>query len=271
MKISYAQNYEDALLSRAFAGQDTGFYVDVGAAHPVLDSVTHYFYERGWQGINIEPVRESFKLLQKARTRDTNLNVAVSNTCGEATFYEIEGNESWCTLSSLETQIADENVAAHRRVASRKIPVVTLTSIFEEHVTATIDFLKIDVEGHEKQVLEGCDFHRFRPRIVIVEATLPNSKETTFGEWQASLIESGYRFAYFDGLNRYYIRNEDEPLVAAFATPISVLDGFTRHSEVRLRQRIAELEAKPKIIRRAADKTGVTSLLRLLRTIKKRF
>ena len=90
MKISYAQNYEDALLARAFEGQSTGFYVDVGASHPMFDSVTHHFYEKGWQGINIEPVRESFELLCKTRTRDTNLNIAVSNLCGEATFYEIE-------------------------------------------------------------------------------------------------------------------------------------------------------------------------------------
>lgn len=271
MKISYAQNYEDALLSRAFDGQDKGFYVDVGASHPVLDSVTCYFYERGWTGINIEPVRESFELLQKHRVRDTNLNVAISNTCGEATFYEIEGIESWCTLSSLETRIADENVAVQRRVASRKIPVVTLNSIFEEHAAATIDFLKIDVEGHEKQVLEGCDFHRFRPRIVIVEATNPNSKETSFEDWQVFLIESGYMFAYFDGLNRYYIRNEDEHLATAFATPISVLDGFTRHSENCLRQRVIKLEAINLISGCVAGAIGITYLLHLLRAAKKRF
>ena len=75
--ISYAQNFEDVMLWRALKNVKNGFYVDVGAGRPELDSVTKHFYEQGWHGINIEPHSEDFLLLAAARPRDVNLNIAI--------------------------------------------------------------------------------------------------------------------------------------------------------------------------------------------------
>ena len=82
--ISFAQNFEDVMLWRVFRDQPTGFYVDVGAADPTKNSVTKWFYDLGWSGINIEPQPEYFKTLQLQRARDTNLNCGVGAARGEA-------------------------------------------------------------------------------------------------------------------------------------------------------------------------------------------
>ena len=88
--ISYAQNFEDVMLNRVFADQTTGFYIDVGAMDPVLDSVTKTFYDRGWTGINIEPDARSFASVAAARERDINLNVAVGDKPEVRSFYNFD-------------------------------------------------------------------------------------------------------------------------------------------------------------------------------------
>src|SRR6202163_2212891 len=85
---SYAQNFEDVMLARAFPGS-SGFYVDVGANDPDIDNVTRHFYERGWSGINIEPLSVNSEELRKKRPRDINLEMAVGEQEGTITFYEI--------------------------------------------------------------------------------------------------------------------------------------------------------------------------------------
>ncbi len=85
--ISHAQNGEDVVLRRAFADREGGFYIDIGACHPVEDSVTLHFYERGWRGVNVEPDRALFDRLTAARPRDVNLCVAIGQERGRADFH----------------------------------------------------------------------------------------------------------------------------------------------------------------------------------------
>ena len=87
--VSYAQNFEDVILWRALAPFGPGFYIDVGAAEPVADSVTAAFYERGWRGINIEPMSAPFERLRAARPEDTNLQVAIEDRVGEARYFSV--------------------------------------------------------------------------------------------------------------------------------------------------------------------------------------
>ena len=102
--ISYAQNREDVLLERVFADVENGFYIDVGAADPVLQSVTKHFYDRGWRGINVEPLPACFHRLQVTRPRDINLNMGLSACRGEMTFYELPSCPGWSTFSSSRAQ-----------------------------------------------------------------------------------------------------------------------------------------------------------------------
>lgn len=238
--ISYAQNGEDVRLRRAFAGKTSGFYIDVGANHPVKFSLTKHFYESGWSGINVEPLAKQFALVEADRRRDTNLNVGCSREPGTLTLYAARGGASG--MSSFTA----EEVARHRRQGYEfdeiRCPVLTLSSICEAHCRGrTIDFLSVDVEGHEQEVLAGADFERFRPRVVVVEATRPNSTEPTHQRWEHLLLGRDYLFAVFDGLNRFYVRREDEPLVATIALAPNVFDDFIPFVYQR---QIAQLEAR---------------------------
>lgn len=224
MKIlSYAQNREDVLLNRLFPRRPDGFYIDVGACHPTVDSVTRLFYERGWRGINIEPTPSLFELLARDRMRDVNLPVGLSDREGTLRFYEVPSALGFCTFSP---ERADELRGEGYELVEHSIPVTTLARVCEEHAGATIDFLKIDVESFEREVIVGGDWVRFRPRVVLVEATRPTTSIPSHEEWEPLLLSNGYLFAFFDGLNRYYVRAEDSDLLPTLAVPANVLDDF---------------------------------------------
>ncbi len=169
--ISYAQNLEDVVLNRVFQSKPTGFYVDVGAHDPVELSVTKFFHDLGWRGINIEPVPSSFMNFEKERPRDINLNFALGARHDFKTIYEVVDHPE---LTSLDREIAEK--AARSMKASVRpagVEVRTLAEICEQYCDGFIDFIKIDVEGTEKDAIEGADWVRFRPTMVAVEATIP--------------------------------------------------------------------------------------------------
>jgi FkbM family methyltransferase len=216
--ISYAQAREDVMLHRALrhVSHTRGFYIDVGGFDPNHDSVTRHFYEHGWRGINVEPGESLFPSFVEHRPRDINLQVAVTDKPGTVTFHEIDNGQ----LCTLEERFADRHVAAGMTKRSYSVPAMTLTQICEQHVTGNIHFLKVDVEGHEAAVLRGMDFDRFRPWILVIEATEPNNLSApTYQEWDAGVQAAGYEFVHTDVLNRYYVAKEHPSLVPHFAVP----------------------------------------------------
>jgi FkbM family methyltransferase len=222
--ISYAQNFEDVMIARIFDAAYRGFYVDVGAGHPDYISVTRHFYDQGWSGINVEPTLRFYPLLCEARPRDINLQCAIGNSPGHATFYEIP---KVAENSTLEPDVADLLAASNLAATPHEVGVVRLADICGIHVKdRTIDFMKIDVEGGELGVLQSGDWKRFRPRLLIVEATVVNSKEENWQSWEPILIEAKYHKVWFDGLNNFYLREEDLELRHAFRLPPNIFDGF---------------------------------------------
>jgi FkbM family methyltransferase len=221
--ISYAQNFEDVMLHRVFRDRAGGFYVDVGAADPVNLNVTKWFYDRGWNGINIEPHPDLYGELVKARSRDTNLNCGAGARCSEALLFETS-NKEW---SSFDPNIRTLALERSERVNERTVPILTLDEILSRHGNGRqIDFLKIDVEGWERQVLEGLDLRRYRPTVILIEATEQDNSEPTQQLWEHLLLKADYVPVYFDGLNRFYLPQERLDLAQHFATPPNVFDKF---------------------------------------------
>ncbi len=237
--ISYAQNYEDVLLWRALGSVGHGFYIDVGAFHPDDDSVTRAFHDRGWTGINIEPASSLFRRFASARPRDVNLRCAVGAAAGTTSLHVVHDTGLSTTDQGYAAALGAQGFASQ----AEQVEVRTLADICRAHAPADIHFLKIDVESAERAVLEGADFTRYRPWIVLLEAVAPLTRAPTHAEWEDLLLAAEYRFAWFDGLNRFYIAAEREAaLRPCFAAPPNVFDDFIRPADTELARRLAEAQ-----------------------------
>ncbi|MHB2165364.1 FkbM family methyltransferase [Alsobacter sp. R-9] len=214
LDLSYAQNLEDVHIDLAFAGQREGFYIDIGAGHPVADNVTVSAYLRGWRGVVVEPQERLAALYPRLRPRDTVLSCLVGRETGEAAFHEVETLHGFSTMIEQHAQAAGTFGASY---ATRRVAVMTLRDICEQHAPPVIDLLKIDVEGAEADVLAGGDWVRFRPRLVVAEALAPGTGEPAWEAWEGFLLERGYRLALFDGLNRFYAAAEEPGLAERLA------------------------------------------------------
>ena len=234
--VSFSQNFEDVMLWRALNKVENGFYIDVGAHDPVFGSVTKAFYDRGWRGINIEPTPGPFALLQSARQRDVNLQVGAGSCETEVALYDVYPSG----LATMCAEVANEYKNAGHEVVLRRVSIRTLESICREHVKGEIHFLKIDVEGYEREVLLGSNFSMFRPWVLVIEATHPNSPRVTHGEWEDIVFSAGYEFVYFDGLNRFYVAKEHEELAAHFKVPPNFFDDFALSSTCFLVRNVVE-------------------------------
>lgn len=235
--ISYAQNFEDVTLWRALRDVTNGRYVDVGALHPELDSVTKWFYDQGWSGINLEPVPEMFAVIEAARPRDINIRAAAGAAPGTAEMAVVPDSMG---LSSLDIAAVNANVAFPYNLV--QVEIRPLRDVLEPFAEQDIHFLKIDAEGTEDDVLLGMDFHRFRPWIVVVEATEPLSQTVTAEKWEALLLGANYQHAYFDGLNEFYVAAERSELARKLAVPPNVFDNFELAATVRERNGREELQ-----------------------------
>lgn len=167
--LSYSQEGEDMMLARFFSEQTTGFYVDVGAHHPQRFSNTYYFYLKGWRGINIDAMPGSMEIFNKLRPDDINLEFPISDSNQILTYYEF--NE--CALNSFCEKTAHERdgLRHYNIIGQKKLQTYTLAELLNKYlpVNQEIDFLNIDVEGLDYQVLKSNDWQKYRPTMVLVE------------------------------------------------------------------------------------------------------
>jgi FkbM family methyltransferase len=274
LAISWAQHWEDVRLWRVLRHRTPGFYVDVGAMDPVIDSVTKVFYDHGWHGIDIEPHPAYAAALRSARVRDVVEETAADAAKGSVALHLIATGDGDDTgLSTTVERHARRHATdgmSIRTVDVRTAPLTELLAGTEAEDPAGFHFLKIDVEGREAAVLRGMDLDRFRPMVVLLEAREPNRPTDAYGAAEDLLLRSAYRFSTDDGINRWYVREDATEVVDILAPQINpVTDGSPRRwadvvredelraEVVRLEARIGELEAEASAMhassRRAQD------------------
>lgn len=193
---SFSQYAEDLYIDNLMNYADSGFYVDIGANHPVRFSNTKRFYDRGWRGINVEPDLNNYKEFVRARPRDVNLNIGVGCGGGEMTFY-VFSEDSLSTFSREQSELLQRQ--GHKLIEEKKISMMKLSDILRMHAKGIyINFISVDTEGYDLEVLRSNDWGVFRPRVVCVE----DRTGADFSEFFGSI---GYRRVAYNGLNSFYV------------------------------------------------------------------
>jgi len=168
---SYSQDGEDMIVKAFYESKKhyKGFFVDVGAHHPVRYSNTYFFYKKGWRGINIEPTPTAITPFKVLRRRDINLNVGVASKQDSLTFYCF--NEPALNTFSEEVALAADQKAKYHITKKVKVEVLPLKNILDQYVPegVKIDFLTVDVEGLDFEVLQSNDWDKYSPSYLLVE------------------------------------------------------------------------------------------------------
>jgi len=169
---SFAQEGEDRVLCRLFEQRlyRPGFYVDVGAHHPTRFSNTYLFYSLGWRGINLDAMPGSMDAVSRKRPRDINLELAVGEAEGPLTYHDF----SEPALNTFSATLAGEyrKIPGVRLTRTIQIPCRRLDRVLRETLPpgTRIDFLSVDVEGLDLEVVRSNDWAAFRPEVVLVES-----------------------------------------------------------------------------------------------------
>lgn len=193
------------------------------------ESVTKIFYDAGWHGINVEPLTECYRRLKKLRKRDINIQALVGSKNSFHILHEFPQDGRYSTV---DRKIAERHQQTlGMKFTERMLPVTTLNSLCEKYACTEIQFLKIDVEGNEAEVLQGLDLSRIRPWILLIEATEPNSTKDSSQQWESLVTSQGYTFAYFDGLSKFYVAREKGEFVSLLGTPANIFDNYITSRE----------------------------------------
>ncbi|GAB3513151.1 hypothetical protein GCM10027341_54800 [Spirosoma knui] len=169
LRTGFSQEGEDQILAQYFYGLDTGFYLDIGAYHPINYSNTYKFYLQGWRGINLDAMPGSMAAFNEVRPRDINVETGLAERESTATYHIF----SQTGINTFSEEFAAEMVAKGYTLVQKKVVKMrTLQSVLAEFLPAnqSIDFLSLDVEGFELDVLRSNDWSLYRPRLIVVES-----------------------------------------------------------------------------------------------------
>ncbi len=203
-RVSYSQYGEDLIIDKLLNLKDKGFYIDVGAFDPESLNNTKLFFDRGWKGINIDPNPDTIRKFNEKRPSDTNLNFGIANKEGTLKAVLFENCKSYTLSEKLIKQHEQEQTKV---INSINIPVKTLKSIFTEYVKdVKVDFISIDTEGLDLQVLEGNDWEKYRPKVICVETYNEQGENIDYRQRIHNFMEKiKYKLAYDTGLNSILI------------------------------------------------------------------
>jgi len=192
---SYSQDGEDMILrtfmETEYPKNHKGFYVDIGAHHPLRFSNTAYFYKKGWHGINVEPTPSQIKKFYSSRKRDINIDAAVGTSDDPLTFYLF--NEPALNSFDKELSLSREN-DKYKIIDKVEIPLEKLSSILDKNLPegTEISFMTIDVEGVDFEILESNDWQKYKPKFILIEDDI-DFENITQNKIYNYLKDKGYR------------------------------------------------------------------------------
>ena len=183
----------DVIVDSILKNKNKGIYIDVGCHHPLINNNTYLLFKRGWKGINIDLDFSSVDMFNYFRPNDDNQKIALSNKKGDAKLFFFHNRAPKNTLNKLSGKGAK---------TIKKIPINTLDNIIKQSKIKIkeIDFLTIDVEGNELDVLMGFNINKYKPKVVSLE--LINKKINTFYELEIRNIQKSKIYKYM--INKNY-------------------------------------------------------------------
>ena len=195
--IHYGEFGEDVFINRIFKDIEIGRYVDVGCYHPFKGSLTAQLYKKGWNGINIDLSKSSIDLFNIVRKKDINLNLAISDFDGETNYYENS------PINQQNSLIKDNDNQKKIKIQCKR-----LSSILLENHYNNFEYLNIDVEGSEQNVINGIDLSKYRPILITIENNNLHLKDYIESEIYNILIKNNYTFINKTGVTNFFLKNE---------------------------------------------------------------
>lgn len=164
-KISYSFNAVDLIIDYIFKNKNNGFYLDVGSQHPISNNNTYLLFKRGWSGINIDLDKKNIDLFNTARPNDINLNLAISSNVAEKKLYFYHDKSPINTLDKVVSDFQTATVKEIKRIKTTTLDIALQNLKFNNK----IDYMNLDVEGHEMDIFKAFDLSVYKPSIISVE------------------------------------------------------------------------------------------------------
>jgi len=165
-KFYFSFSGVDILIENIFRNQKNGFYIDVGCQHPIKNNNTYLLHKRGWSGINIDLDKDNIDLFNVSRISDDNINIAASNKINEVDLFFFHKKSPINTIDKKTSQFQKAKISSIKKIKTNTLNNIIKSSKYSNR---KIDLLSIDVEGHELPVLEGLDFDKYSPNVIVVE------------------------------------------------------------------------------------------------------
>ena len=200
-KNSFSFNSVDLIIDYIFKNKKDGFYLDIGSQHPVSNNNTYLLFKKGWCGINIDLDKKNIDLFNIARPKDINLNYAISDIEKEVDLFFYHDSSPINTLSKNVSNFQKAKVNKIKKIQTKILDNILENLDFKNH----IDYMNIDVEGHEEQVLKGFNIAKYKPSVISIEYLDLNMKKLEFKNNDINNVLNSNLYKYFIRNNYFFV------------------------------------------------------------------
>lgn len=200
-KISYSYSGIDLLIDYIFKDQSVGTYIDIGSQHPISNSNTYLLHKKGWSGVNIDLDIKNVELFNISRPKDINLNYAIADKDGEADLYFYHSSSPINTLNKNVSEYQKAKIKQVKKIRTYKLDTILDNINFQKK----IDYMNIDVEGHEEKVLSGFNINKFKPSVISVEYLDLSLNKLKFKNNNIDNLINSNLYQYFKKNDYYFV------------------------------------------------------------------